>query len=125
MNPLLHLLATAIVVPYAALALLFLIVGRVAASKGLWDIIDTVVTIASWVIPWGVIAFVVVFASIGVMGFFEQARLAAAAALLALGAASLGVLLFYRAGSIGVDEVVFLTPAIAAALASAWQLHRA
>lgn len=125
MNALLHLVATAIVAPYAALALAFLIVGRVAASKGLWAILDTVVTIASWVIPWGVLAFVLLFAAIGAMGFFAQTRLAAAAALLALGAASLGVLLFYGAGSIGIDEAVFLSPCVAAAIGCAWQLQRA
>jgi len=91
---LLHVLATLVVAPYAALAVGFLAVGRVAASKGLWEILDVVFQSFVALMSWGIYAFAAVILLIAATGCISAARVAASIALAALAGLSLLILLF-------------------------------
>ncbi len=110
MTQLFHIMATLIVAPYIALAAVFLAIGRVASTKGLWAAFDAALEIFNWIASWGLAGFVLVIATISILGCFTQTRLAASIALAALAGLSLLVLLLFRSSSVTSGELVTLAP---------------
>lgn len=123
MTSLLHVLATLTVIPYGALAVLFVLIGRVASTKGLWAVLDAVVQSFNWVMSVGLVAFAVIIATVSVLGCFTQTRLAASIALLALAGISLLVLLFHRDSTVAFGELLFMLPCMIVVLYEAWRIR--
>lgn len=119
---LLHVLITMLAVPYVMLACFFLIVGRVASQRGLWDAFDAFLNSLNWVLGWGVLLFVLVLTSILVAGFFESLRWWGSLALLILLTTALGVLIFYRPTIPTLGEFLFLAPGLLFVVIGVWQL---
>lgn len=119
---LLHVLMTLMAIPYVMLACVFLIVGRMASQRGLWDIFDAFLNALNWLLGWGVLLFVLVLTSILVAGFFESLRWWGSLALLTLLASAVGVLIFYRPTFPTLGEFLFLTPALLFVVICIWQL---
>lgn len=119
--PLLHVLATLVVAPYAALAVGFLAIGRVASSKGIWEILDAVLQSFIAIMSWGIYAFAAVVVAIAVTGCISASRVAASAALTALAGLSLLILLFYRATPVDAGELLFMLPCFAALAFAIWR----
>jgi len=116
-----HLLATALITPYVALAVAFLVVGHLAGAKGLWDLIDRLVTSLDWFIPWGVVSFVLLLASLGLAFCWSSLRMIASVSVAVLGLLSLGVIAFYHQSSLSPGELLFMLPGIAAVALCLWQ----
>ena len=119
--PLLHVLATLVVAPYAALAVGFLAIGRVAASKGLWEILDAVLQSFIAIMSWGIYAFAAIVVAVAAMGCFDRTRTAASAVLAALAGVSLLILLFHRTTPVEAGELVFMLPCLAALAFGIWR----
>ena len=51
--PALHVLATLLLAPYVALAILLLAFGHATSRGSLWGFLDAVLNHALWIIPWG------------------------------------------------------------------------
>lgn len=117
-----HLFATALIAPYAALAVGFLLIGHLAGAKGLWEVLDRLVTAFDWMIPWGVVSFVLLLAFLGLAFCFQSMRVIASASVAGLGLLSLAVLVFYRQTAVLPGELLFLLPCIAAVAISVWQV---
>ena len=54
MHALIHLLASILVVPYLALAGLFLFIGEVARTKNVFALLDVALEHALWILGWGI-----------------------------------------------------------------------
>ena len=121
--PLLHVLATLVVAPYAALAVGFLAIGRVAASKGLWEILDAVLQSFIAIMSWGIYAFAAVVVAIAATGCISATRVAASAALAALAGLSLLILLFHRTTTVDAGELLFMLPCFAALVFGIWRVR--
>jgi hypothetical protein len=119
----LHLLATLVVLPYLLLALAFLIAGQAIATGSIFGIVEMLAIYATWIIPWGAIAFVATIVAVVVLGVRASTRHWGAACVAALGIASLLVLVFLG-GTVGAGEWLFLAPCIAASALAAHQALR-
>src|SRR5215468_7822461 len=120
MRAFLHILATIVLVPYLVLALGFLLIGHVIASGSLLDALDTLLTHANWLIPWGVIGFVVGIVLLAIFGAMPSTRLAAAICLTVLGAGTMIVLIVMTSPPADVDALLFFIPCALALVAGAW-----
>ena len=95
-----HVIGTLVVAPYAALALGFLAIGRLAGSSDLWDLFDRMVQAAAWFMPWGALGFVTLFIVVAGLGAVADTRAIGRRALFALSVAVLGILVLYRPSAI-------------------------
>ena len=116
----LHVLSTLVVVPYALLAVAFLLLGKAIARGSLAGLLSSLFWDALWIIPWGVISAVGVVAIVAVLGAFPGSRWLGALSLCALSLGSLIVLVTVPSGPIGSGELTFLAPCIAVAGFAAW-----
>lgn len=121
MLALLHVLATLVAAPYAALAVFFVAIGRVASTKGLWEILDTALLSLNAILSWGIYALAAIIAAVAAMGCFDRTRTAASAALAALAGVSLLILLFHRTTPVQAGELVFMLPCLAALAFGIWR----
>lgn len=119
MRGLFHLLATVTVTPYVVLALAFVLFGRAVASGSWLGFFDTLITQASWVIPWGAIVFALLTCALGVVGFTSM-RWLGGIVLCVLADISLAVLLVMPDSAIDADALVVLLPCAAVALFGGW-----
>ncbi len=106
----LHVVMTTLTIPYVMFACFFIVVGRTASQRGLWNALDAFLQSLNWVVGWGFLLFVLVFAGILVAGFFESLRWWGSLALLTVLSAALGILIFYRPTIPTLDEFVFFAP---------------
>ena len=80
----LHVLATLVVAPYAAIAAMLLVVGHSIAQGELWSVVDTLLMHALWILWGGAIAFVLAIVAIAVLGAVPRTRALGATILAAL-----------------------------------------
>ena len=116
MNPrsLLHVLSVLLLLPYLVLAILSVLLGQLIASGGLWAMLDALLTQFIWIVPWGLLGFVVgVLVLIG-LGFGARTLWFAALATGLLATASLLVLLLFPGRSVDGDDLLLLLPCVAA-----------
>ncbi len=124
MNPLIHLLCTLTLVPYAVLMAWFLLVGRIAASTSPWDMVDTLAYTANWFLWWGVAAFAASFLVLAGMGFVARLRRLALLTLLTVSLAILLGILFYPDKAVGGGELLFLLPCFLVVGLAAWRAFK-
>ena len=110
MRPLLHVLSVLLLLPYLVLACVFLLIGRLAASTGLFGILGTLLDQFIWIVPWGLLAFVVAVLVLIGLGFGARTLWFAGLAVGLLGTASLLVILLLPGGGIESDQWLFLLP---------------
>jgi hypothetical protein len=120
MHGFLHVVATAVLAPYAALAAAFLVLGHAIAQRDLWSLVDTLLQHALWIMPWGLVGFALALVAIAVLGAVPHSRWIGAAILGALAAASLVVLVTLESGPLDAGGIVFLLPAVAVLAYAAW-----
>lgn len=118
----LHVVMTLVAIPYFLLAGYFVMIGRIASQRGLWDILDSFLTSFNWIATWGFLLLGVTVTTIAGMGFWESKRWLATMALGVLMATTLGILLFYRTSIPTLDELYFLAPGILVISYCCWQL---
>ena len=119
MRALFHLIATVALTPYVVLALAFVLFGRAVAAGSWLRFFDTLITQASWVIPWGAIVFALFVVSLAILGFTGM-RWLGGIVLCALAAVSLIVLTVMPSSPIDADTVVVLSPCAVVAVFGGW-----
>ena len=116
----LHVLATLVAVPYLLLASAFLILGQAIGAGSMWDVLDLLLAHALWIIPWGAIGFVVVIATVAVLGAYAPTRTLGGILLAVLAAGALVVLVTLNSGPLEAGQVVFLVPCVASLACGLW-----
>ena len=121
--PALHVLATLLLAPYVALAILLLAFGHATSRGSLWGFLDAVLNHALWIIPWGVIGFVVAVLAIAGLGIARRTRVFASALLCALAVVSPIVLVAVTGSRLDAERIIFLAPCIAVAIFGGWRVR--
>lgn len=113
-----------LVLPYVALAGLFVLIGEAARVKGLVALLDAALHHASWIIQWGIYAIPLLWLLLAVAGFFAPFKRAGALALCMLALGSLLVLIL-QTSRMEPGQLLFLAPCFVVAATSAWLFVRA
>jgi len=120
MRGFLHVLATIVLVPYMVLAIAFLLLGHIVSSGSILAALDALLTQAVWLVPWGIIGFVVGIVLLAIFGAMPSTRLPAAICLTILGVGAMLVLLVMTSSPVDADALLFLLPCALALAGSAW-----
>ncbi|MBK6591798.1 MAG: hypothetical protein IPG23_03145 [Burkholderiales bacterium] len=114
-----------LVLPYAALAGLFLLIGQAAKAKGLLALLDAALHHASWIVQWGIYVIPLLWLLLAIAGFFAPFKRAGALALCMLAIGSLLVLIVLQPSRMEPGQLLFLAPCFLVAATSAWLFVRA
>ena len=123
-HALLHLIGAVLVLPYFALAGLFLLIGEAARAKGMVALLDAALHHASWIFQWGIYSIPLLWLLVAVAGFFTPFKRAGALALCMLAIGSLLVLIDLQTSRMEPGQLLFLTPCFVVAATSAWLFVR-
>ena len=121
--PFLHVLATLLLAPYVALAILLLAFGYATSQGSLWGFIDALARQALWILPWGIIGFGIAVLALAGLGIARGTRTLAAALLCALAVASPIILVAVSGSRLDADAIVFLMPCVAVAIFGGWRVR--
>lgn len=107
---LLQALALAVTLPYALLALWFLMVGEVARARGLWNVLDVMLSQALRIAEWGLYAAAAAVFTLLIAGFLPATQRLAAGGLAILAGGSLVIILALGSGPMEWGQWLFLIP---------------
>lgn len=124
MRATLHVLAVLVVLPYAALAYAFAVLGQAIASGSLLGIFDTLLTHFVWMIPWGILATAAAIIAIMALGVVPRLRWLGALCVGAIAAVSLAIIVFVGTSPLDGGTLLFLLPCIAVLAFAAWSGSR-
>ena len=113
LHALLHSVCAIVVVPYIALALFFVVVGQVARSKGILEVIDTLWNNFYYFIGWGIYVVPVLWICLIAMGFVSSLQRAGSLCLFVLSTGSLIVIVIFPSTQIELGHLLFFAPCIA------------
>ena len=116
----LHVLATLTLVPYVLLAAGFVLLGQAISSGSLLSLLDTLLLQATWLVPWGVIGFPLLFLLLAALGLHSRSRWIAGLLLCLIACTCAAIILLMSTSAIGVGEVLFLSPCIAVMIFGGW-----
>lgn len=125
MHSILHVIGTLVVLPYLLLAVAFLLMGDVARTRGLFEILTVVANHANWILRWGIYGLPVLIVLLIVAGLIPSWQRGSAAVLFLVALGSLGVICRLHSGRMELGHIVFLLPCVAVIGASAWLFSRA
>jgi hypothetical protein len=120
MRGVLHVLATAVLVPYLVLAAGFVLLGHTIAGGSLLAFFDRLLMHFTWLVPWGIIGFGVVLFALATLGLFARFRVMAGLVLCLTASTSTIIILVLTSATVGLGEVLFLLPCLAVATFGAW-----
>ena len=121
--PALHVLATLVLAPYVALAIVFLVFGHATSRGSLPGFFDTLLQHALWIIPWGIIGFGIAILALASLGVVRETRTFAAALLCALAVVSPVILVAVSGSRLDADAFIFLAPCVAVAIFGGWRVR--
>lgn len=124
MHAVLHTIGAVLVVPYVALALLFLFIGQLAKAKGLMAVIEVLWNNIDWYIGWWIYVAPILWVCLIATGFVPQLQRAGSLCLGLLAVASVLVVVTLSSAPLGIGELLFLLPCVAVAATSAWLFFR-
>jgi len=124
MRALFQSLAALAVLPYVLLAAMFLLVREAAGTRGMPELIDVVLAHATWILQWGIYAFVALYCALVLLAFLPGLRRTGALCIFLLAAGSVLVICALHSTAIGAGEILFLLPCVAAAFLGAWLFIR-
>jgi len=121
-RPLAHVIGVLLVLPGAALAAAFLILGHAIASGSLTGFFGALLAVALWLIPWGFLATAVALVALLAAGFSPRYRWFGALCVAALAIGSSIVVSTRGAESSGFSagQLLFFLPALLAAVIGLW-----
>jgi hypothetical protein len=115
-----HLLATLVLVPYLALALGFVLLGQAISGGTLLSFFLALVAQAAWLIPWGFLAIFAALAGVAALGLSARLRWLGGVCVALLATGSILTLVVLPGSPLGVGEIAFLLPCLAAAAFGTW-----
>ncbi len=123
MRAVFHVLATIVVVPYVLLATGFLLLGQAINSGSILAFFDTLITQFVWIMPWGILGFVLGLLVLATLGLFPPTRWLAGLLLGLLAGSSLLIILFFDR-SLDSGKFLFLLPCLLVVLFATWLAFR-
>ncbi|MBI1345919.1 hypothetical protein GC163_06485 [bacterium] len=124
MHALFHTLGAFVVLPYLALALLFVFIGQVAKAEGLLGIVNVVWNNVDSYLGWWIYVAPVLWLGLIAAGFVPQLQRAGSLCLGFLAIACVLVIITLSSRPVGLGELLFLLPCVAVAATSAWLFLR-
>lgn len=125
MHAFLHLVASALVMPYVALAGMFLLVGEAARTKGLFELLDVAAQHALWILQWGIYVAPVLWLMLAASGAFTSTRRGGALVLALLALGSLAIIVALPQTPMDAGQWLFLAPCVIVLATSVWLYRRA
>jgi hypothetical protein len=114
------ILATLVLVPYAILALAFVLFSYAVSGGTLASFLEAIFAEATWLVPWGVLGAACFFVVLVGLGVNRSTRRVGAVILLVLALASIAAAWVLPTNTIGLAEFTFLLPCFAVAGVGAW-----
>jgi hypothetical protein len=115
-----HLAATATLLPYVLLATAFLLLDHALAGGSLLALLATLLREALWLIPWGMLAFVSATIALAMLGLIARTRWLGGLLLCLLALASVAVLIVKSSSHVEIPELIVLVPCIAVGAYGGW-----
>lgn len=115
-----HALITLVALPYALLATAFLMVGEVARSRGMFEVIKTLFSYVDGFARWGIYLVPLACFLLAIIGFVPGLRRAGAVCVVGLAAASLVTICLLSSTKLGLGELTFLVPLVAVIVVGCW-----
>lgn len=115
-----HALITLVALPYALLATAFLMVGEVARSRGMFEILKTLFSYVDGFARWGIYVVPIVCLALALIGFFPGLRRIGAICVVGLAVASLITICLLSSTKLGAGELTFLVPLVAVIGVGCW-----
>src|SRR4051794_27183573 len=114
MRSLMHLVSVLLVLPGVALAGMFLILGHAIATQSLIGFLGELLSVALWLIPWGLLAVCGALLLLMLGGLSSRYRWIAAGCVALLAAASTSVVLAISAShtKLSAGQLLFFVPAL-------------
>lgn len=125
MHTFLHVVASALVTPYVALAGMFLLVGEAARTKGPFELLDVAAQHALWILQWGIYVAPVLWLLLAASGAFASTRRGGALVLALLALGSFAIIVRLQQTPLDAGQWLFLAPCLIVAATSAWLFRRA
>jgi hypothetical protein len=120
MRAAMHVVATLMLLPYIALAIGFVLLGQVAASKSLPSLFATLLAQALWLMPWGLIGLAAVICVVAALGISTRLRWLGGWCLCAIAAACLLVIIVMPTAPMSFGQWLFVAPCGLVLLFGAW-----
>lgn len=113
-----YVVALIVLLPYLALAAGFLVLGAAIAGGTLAAFFATLLAVAVWMIPWGLLGGAIAFVALLALAASERHRWIGAACLCAGAAVSLTVIVVMPGDSLDGGQLLFLLPGAIAGVAA-------
>ena len=115
-----YVLAALVTLPYAGLALAFILLGRVIAAGSWSGFFGTLLTLFIWLVPWGLLAMALGGVVLVAAGISPAWRKGGAVVVCLLAVASITTINCLSSTRLGVGEWAFLLPCLVSAAVTAW-----
>jgi hypothetical protein len=116
----LHVLATIVLLPYVLLAIAFLLLEQAIGDGTLGALLKSLLAQALWLVPWGMLGFLVFAVALGVLGLHPASRWLGGLLLCVAAVASTIIVIVKPAGSVDAGGLLFLAPCVLVAAYGAW-----
>lgn len=120
-----HIVASVLVLPWVSLAGMVLLVGEVARTKALSEVLDVAAQHALWILEWGIYVAPAPWLLLAAAGCFASTRRLGAAALTVLALGSLAIIAMLPQTPMDAGQWLFLAPCVIVAATSLRLFRRA
>ena len=120
MHAVLHVLATLLLLPYVLLAIAFLLLEQAIGDGTLSTLLATLLSQALWLIPWGVLGFLIFAIALAALGMHPASRRLGGFLLCLVAVVCIVLIIVKPAEPVGLDALLFLSPCILVAAYGAW-----
>lgn len=120
MRPFLHAISVLCLLPSVLLASAFLALGHAIAAGTLLGFFEQLLVMATWLIPWGLLAGLVAFLVLLSAGFSQRLRWLAGSCVAAFAIGSVAVILAFDSQPLSSGQLTFFVPALLSTSIGLW-----
>ena len=120
MRAVLHVLATIVLLPYLLLAAAFVLLEQAIGDGTLGALLKTLFVQLTWLVPWGVLGFLVLVVILVALGLHPASRWLAGLVLCLAAVASIAIVIVKPAAPLDMGGLIFLSPCMLVAAYGAW-----
>ena len=120
MRPFLHVISVLCLLPSVMLASAFLALGHAIAAGTLLGFCEQLLVMATWLIPWGLLASLAAFLVLLSAGFSQRLRWLAGSCVAAFAIGSVAVILAFDSQPLSSGQLTFFVPALFSTSIGLW-----
>lgn len=120
MRPFLHVISVLCLLPSVLLASAFLALGHAIAAGTLLGFFEQLLVMATWLIPWGLLASLAAFLVLLSAGFSQRLRWLAGSCVAAFSIGSVAVILAFDSQPLSSGQLTFFMPALFSTSIGLW-----